>query len=226
MKHIFSKPENLPRCTELGFKVVDCPAEVWQNILKIYEVEKKNPNVEEFAEKSWMITGGDPTGNTEIFNLHNQRELRDKIHAQLLPLHEEWSGHKLIPTFVYGIRSYLDGVSLTMHVDRIETHHISAIVVVDKDEIGLYELFKVSNYRIGINSTAIVEGMTFNLKTFILKDSWYLEMIDFIKDGYVKLIESDDEVISGINKNNFKLIDAHEPYLDNSFENLEKELQS
>ena len=72
---------------------------------------------------------------------------------------------------------------------------------VDKDEIGLYELFKVSNYQIGINSTAIVEGMTFNLKTFILKDSWYLEMIDFIKDGYVKLIESDDEVISGINKN-------------------------
>ena len=91
---------------------------------------------------------------------------------------------------------------------------------------GLYELFKVSNYQIGINSTAIVEGMTFNLKTFILKDSWYLEMIDFIKDGYVKLIESDDEVISGINKNNFKLIDAHELYLDNSFENLEKELQS
>ena len=51
-------------------------------------------------------------------------------------------------------------------------------------------------------------------------------MIDFIKDGYVKLIESDEEVIGGINKNNFKLIDAHELYLDNSFENFEKELQS
>lgn len=146
MINFFSKPEHLPRCTELGFKVVDCPAEVWQNILKIYEVEKKNPNVEEFAEKSWMITGGDPAGNTEIFNLHNQRELRDKIHAQLLPLHEEWSGHKLIPTFVYGIRSYLDGVSLTMHADRIETHHISAIVVVDKDEREPWPLHIYDNF--------------------------------------------------------------------------------
>ena len=126
--------------------------------------------------------------------------------------------------FIYKLRPNEYPFWKEVYSDEFVQH--PRIFVVDKDEIGLYELFKVSNYQIGINSTAIVEGMTFNLKTFILKDSWYLEMIDFIKDGYVKLIESDDEVISGINKNNFKLIDAHELYLDNSFENLEKELQS
>jgi hypothetical protein len=100
------------------------------------------------------------------------------------------------------------------------------IFVIDTDEIGLYELFRVSSYQIGINSTAIIEGMTFNLKTFILKDSWYLEMLDFIEDGYVKLVVSDEEVITGINRDNFKLIHTQHLYLENSFVNLEKELQS
>lgn len=100
------------------------------------------------------------------------------------------------------------------------------IFVADTDEIGLYELFRVSGYQIGINSTAIIEGMTFNLKTFILKDSWYLEMLDFIEDGYVKLVVSDEEVINGINRDSFKLIHAQDLYLENSFVNLEKELQS
>ena len=146
MNYTFSKKEDLPSCTEIGFKVVDCPAEAWQNISQMYKIGKRDPHIEGFEGKDKIITGGDPAWNTEIFNLHNQRKVRDKVHRQLLPLHEEWSGQKLIPTWVYGIRSYLNNVSLKMHVDRIETHHISAIVIVDKDEREPWPLHIYDNF--------------------------------------------------------------------------------
>jgi prolyl 4-hydroxylase len=134
MKNIFKTHQDLPECTELGFKVVDCPEDAWQNILKMYEIGKKDPHIEGFPDKDSIIKGGDPAWNTEIFDLTRQQEIRDEVHRQLLPLHEEWSGKKLIPAMVYGIRSYLDNVSLLMHVDRVATHHISAIIIVDRDE--------------------------------------------------------------------------------------------
>jgi len=43
-------------------------------------------------------------------------------------IHEEWSGLKLKPTSVYGIRLNSNGSSLTMHYDKCNTHVISAIV--------------------------------------------------------------------------------------------------
>lgn len=134
MENIFKTHKDLPECTELGFKVVDCPAEIWQQIQEVYETAKKDPHIEGFPGKETTILGGNQQWNSEIFRLDFQSEARDRIHQQLLPLHEEWSGQKLIPTMVYGIRSYLDNVSLVMHIDRLETHHISAIIIVDRDE--------------------------------------------------------------------------------------------
>ena len=37
------------------------------------------------------------------------------------------------PSYIYGIRSYQKGSRLEEHVDRLETHHISSIIIVDKD---------------------------------------------------------------------------------------------
>jgi len=70
---------------------------------------------------------------SEILNLEQFRTIRQIIHDELQPLHEEWANTKLTPTAVYGIRSYNKGATLTTHRDKIETHHISSIVIVDKD---------------------------------------------------------------------------------------------
>lgn len=45
---------------------------------------------------------------------------------------EKWSGATLVPTAVYGIRVYRRGSSLDNHVDRNNTHVISAIINVEQ----------------------------------------------------------------------------------------------
>lgn len=60
-------------------------------------------------------------------------ELKTKIHQGLLPLVEAWTGTQLEPTFVFGIRRYLDGAVLKMHRDRGLSHVVSAIINVTQD---------------------------------------------------------------------------------------------
>jgi len=54
--------------------------------------------------------------------------LWEYIHAELLPLHEEWAGVRLFPTAIYGVRLYQNSSSLIMHVDKPHSHVISSIV--------------------------------------------------------------------------------------------------
>ena len=54
--------------------------------------------------------------------------MRSVIREAMLPILEEWAQRKLELTALYGIREYRRGATLKMHVDKIETHHVSAIV--------------------------------------------------------------------------------------------------
>lgn len=127
----FSSHEDLPRFDETGFKVVKVPDDAWKLIQEMYNEVKDTAVEEVFDGKDSIIPG---TGVTsEILNLHNVWEKRDRLHHMLQPIHEEFCGVSLTPTFIYGIRSYLRGAGLAFHKDRIETHHISSIIIVDKN---------------------------------------------------------------------------------------------
>ena len=60
------------------------------------------------------------------------RATRD-IMAEMLPLHEAWSGVRLTASNAYGLRLYQPTNTLTMHTDRLETHVVSSIVHVARD---------------------------------------------------------------------------------------------
>ena len=77
-----------------------------------------------------------------MLSFDNVPSIRTLIHEQLLPVHRDWIANEMHdamkepliePSFVYGIRSYNRGATLSSHVDRVETHHISSIIIVDKD---------------------------------------------------------------------------------------------
>ena len=55
-------------------------------------------------------------------------ELKDEISEKMLktlgPIDESWSGVKLKPTSVYGIRRYLNNSALMSHIDKPDTHII------------------------------------------------------------------------------------------------------
>lgn len=55
---------------------------------------------------------------------------------ELLPIHEAWSGVKLIGNNAYGLRVYRNHSNLQMHLDETTTHVISSILHVGHDPDG------------------------------------------------------------------------------------------
>ena len=126
---VYTSKEQIPQLTEKGFKVVKVPAETWGLIKDAYEILKSKKTEEIFEGKESVIIGG----GSDIYSFEHLTTIRSLIHKQLQPMHEEFCGQQLEPTFIYGIRSYKKGATLIKHVDRVETHHISSIIIVDKD---------------------------------------------------------------------------------------------
>ena len=126
----YTNKDQIPKFNDLGFALVKCPEETWKIIYDAYEMLKDKVVDEQFEGKSDIIKGGE----SELMSFDHLPSMKSLIHQQLLPVHQEWIGGQSIdPSFIYGIRSYKKGATLTPHVDRVETHHISSIIIVDKD---------------------------------------------------------------------------------------------
>jgi prolyl 4-hydroxylase len=130
----FSKKEDLPRLTELGFKVVKVPEKTFQLITEAYTLLKHTVKDENWGGITDFIHDNQGNAPVEIFSMDAFTRIREIIAEELQPLHEEFIGHKekLIPKWIYGIRSYKRGAVLVPHTDTFTTHHISSIVIVDK----------------------------------------------------------------------------------------------
>ena len=128
-KKEFTNVDDFPRFTDNGFTLIKCPEETWNLINESYELLKDKKETENFDGKKEFIVGGD----SEIMSFDHLPSVRTLIHQQLLKTHEDWIKESLTPSFIYGIRSYTKGATLTPHVDRIATHHVSSIIIVDKD---------------------------------------------------------------------------------------------
>lgn len=85
-------------------------------------------------------------------------------------------------TFYYKLRP--EEYSGWRNVYSNEFVSVSNIEVIDTPDIKLYDLFNRSFAQIGINSTALIEGITFGLQTYIYQVGHYTEMIRLINDGY------------------------------------------
>jgi prolyl 4-hydroxylase len=130
-KKVFSNHEQLPKFSPEGFKVVKCPKDTWELIQEHYDLLKDKKQEEIFEGKENIIKGEGIT--SEIMSMDIYPEVIKKIHSDLQDLHEQFAQTPLQSTWIYGIRSYLNGATLASHKDRIETHHISSILIVDKD---------------------------------------------------------------------------------------------
>ena len=133
-KITFADISELPAFTETGFTVVDVPKESWDVIKEAYELVKDKKTEEVFQGKESIIKGEGIT--SDLLSLDHIPSIRAMIHKLLQPLHEEWSGQPITPSAVYGFRSYNKGAVLAQHTDRPATHHISSIIIVDKELAG------------------------------------------------------------------------------------------
>lgn len=125
----YTDKSQIPRLTEKGFKVIKVPQETWLIINDAYRLLQNTVKEEVFEGKENIIIGG----GSEFLSFDEIPSIKNIIHQQLLSIHREFAGVDIEPSFVYGIRSYLKNATLVNHVDRVETHHVSSIIVVDKD---------------------------------------------------------------------------------------------
>lgn len=133
---LFKCPSTLGKFTPKGYGVFDVPDSVWDVIQ--YTYSKLLPKIKKEE-------GASIQGDSEIMSMDEIPELRNFIHESLKKSHEDWSGVELIPTACYGIRSYKRGSKLPLHLDRLETHHISSIILVDSKEDRPWPLVLVDN---------------------------------------------------------------------------------
>jgi len=116
---------NCKNFTENGWGLTRAPQHIIDLLVESLhdgmEEQKINPT---FEHRTNVIDGLQPY-------FIRQNELNSYIVNALLPLHESWSGVKLVPNNAYGLRVYRDGSNLNMHVDKTSTHIISSILHVD-----------------------------------------------------------------------------------------------
>lgn len=135
-KVTFSNRDELPTLTTHGFQVIKTPEFEWNIIKDLYGILKQTIRGEQVDENDFTGIIGSPTIGkpiSELMDLSQTPHLRDFLHNSLLDVHENWAGVRLEPSAVYGIRSYNKTAVLTSHKDREATHHISSIIIVDKD---------------------------------------------------------------------------------------------
>jgi hypothetical protein len=70
--------------------------------------------------------------------------------------------------------------------------------VIDSDDVPLYEYFSRCAWQVGINSTALYEGLSFGLRTLILKTGWYEEMKSAYEGGYAYLAMNAVEIAAAV----------------------------
>ena len=125
--------------------------------------------------------------------------------------------------FIYKLRK--DEYKIWKYSYPKEFQENKQIIVIDTDEIDLYQLYRISNYQIGINSTAILEGIPFHLTTFIIKDGWYKEMQSLVDFGYATFVQTAYEIIKNMNNSDFMNSDFNSFFKKHSLVNIEKELK-
>ena len=128
----FRSPNELPKLSPLGFKVVKLPENTWRLIQEAYQLLQSVKTKEDWNGITDFIHDKDGNAPVEILNMDHCFRIKEIIQEELKQLHEEFAGQPIEPVCIYGIRSYMRGAILENHTDRPQTHHVSSIVIVDK----------------------------------------------------------------------------------------------
>lgn len=128
----FAKTRNecLPGFSREGFWKTRVPTPLFEDILAFYR-ERQAQHTQEFVPGGYVHQLGASSGGSDLVELNDS--LRKRIHDAVKPLMEQWSGTKLEPSTVYGIRIYRRDAVLELHRDRVETHVFGAIINVAQE---------------------------------------------------------------------------------------------
>ena len=127
----------MPQFTPSGFAVIDAPAALFRDAAALYAERLAPGGVEGLPYEPDMSSraGGRRGGDFDVHSPRwiEQSAINARMHREMKPLLEEWSGTELAMGQVYGLRVYTNGSTLVNHIDRTETHVISFIFHIGHD---------------------------------------------------------------------------------------------
>lgn len=147
LKMSLEQPRTQYNYTEVGFKKIKAPRVVYEALKNYYEANKHNRKEEKWSRAytytnhwespSYMISVEDVSysGGGQSF--------KDFIWSNISPVIEEWTGHKLKPTSLYGIRVYTNNSILATHVDRLP---LVSSCIVNVAQEGMLEPWELEVY--------------------------------------------------------------------------------
>jgi hypothetical protein len=123
--------EILPSISKKGFKVRKVPKKVWKIISDYY---KKCGRVS-IDQHNGLIPQDELSYIASTNDIENFYKLEFDVLNSLGGIHQKWAGSKnpLSSNNCYGIRVYKKGAICKPHYDHLATHHVSSIIIVDKD---------------------------------------------------------------------------------------------
>jgi len=119
-----------------GTKKMKTPKGLHDGLMDFFHRHKnREPFIEQWADSQTQMNFIETT--TRLVYLDWEPRTRDYLaNTYLKPLLQEWAGVELELTAFYGIREYKHGAWLRGHVDRIDTHVISATITLSRTENG------------------------------------------------------------------------------------------
>ena len=106
------QPKTQHNYTEIGFKHIRAPKEAWEPLIEFFEKFKDKKKIEKWytgativnswESPSYMVSFEDPEFKGGLL-------VKQKIWDGVRPVIEEWVGHKVQPTSLYGVRIYTSG---------------------------------------------------------------------------------------------------------------------
>lgn len=130
------QPQAMTNYTEVGYKKIKTPPEVWALIKSFWEKNKEKQMPENWPRGNTYTNHWDAP--TFMVSVEDKRLrggghiLKEAIWEAARDTIQEWTGQELTQCSLYGIRVYTEGAVLATHVDRMPLVS-SAIVNVDQD---------------------------------------------------------------------------------------------
>jgi len=102
----------------------------------------------------------------------------------------------------------------------------SDVRVIDEPEPPLYRLFAESTAQVGVGSTAVYEGLCFDLETFVFDTNGSDVLLPLVEDGTAATISTPDELVREMNREQRRRFDRERFFKPGATENILQELNT
>ncbi|MGY0372534.1 hypothetical protein [Clostridium sp. JNZ J1-5] len=190
----------------------------------------------------WSKTSRFPIEKENIIDIgfynfeKKQSEFRDKSEARNILFISQNTIGKELSKLALELNKKLDGqykIIYKLHPREFQVWKVdypelvnSGIEVIDNNDKDLYYYFSISDMQVGVYSTAVFEGIGFNVKTCIYNTFGHEYMKSLYESGCARLVDNEDEIIEELSCEKLNDINVKEKlWKSNSLENFNRKLK-